>query len=199
MACGVLLSARLSYLQGAGCLVCSFSAIATGASCRPNLSSQFAFVLENILPTPLGKGRVRYGKRKMPGITLPADAVILEDFPYSQTNGERQAVLYTQVFTRDATVTEAVVVNRSQFSFKTTTPEKYAADTAVEVVYTRTSGIGNLLSSLIVTVNTDEQRVTTITVENNFFLILKISKLRRFATAAAVCMFMIFSFKPRLF
>ena len=83
------------------------------------LSSKFAFVLENILPTPMGKGRVRYGNRLMPGVMLPAGSTILETFPYPQTNGDRQAVLYTQVFTRDASVTEAIVVNQSQFSFKT--------------------------------------------------------------------------------
>ncbi|CAK9254197.1 unnamed protein product [Sphagnum jensenii] len=81
----------------------------------------------------------------------------------------RQAVLYTQVFTPDLTVTEATVVNQSQFSFKTQTPEKYAAETSVEVVYTSTSGIGNVLSSLIVAVNTDQNNVTTITVEDNSF------------------------------
>lgn len=133
------------------------------------LTSKFAFVLENIQPTPLGKGRVRYGTRLMPGIALPADAVILEDFPYPQTNGNRQAVLYTQVLTADGSVTEAAVINQSQFSFKTNTPEKYAAETGVEVVYTSTSGIGNVLSSLIVAVNTNGDNVTTITVENNSF------------------------------
>jgi hypothetical protein len=95
--------------------------------------------------------------------------VILEDFPYPQTNGNRQAVLYTQVFTADGSVTEAAVVNQSQFSFKTQTPEKYAAETGVEVVYTSQSGIGNVLSSLIVAVNTNGDNVTTITVENNSF------------------------------
>jgi hypothetical protein len=95
--------------------------------------------------------------------------VILEDFPYPQTNGNRQAVLYTQVFTADGSVTEAAVINQSQFSFKTQTPEKYAVETGVEVIYTSTSGIGNVLSSLIVAVNTDQNNVTTITVENNSF------------------------------
>ena len=133
------------------------------------LTSKFAFVLENIQPTPLGKGMVRYGTRLMPGVTLPATSTILELFPYPQTNGDRQAVLYTQVFTPDLTVTEATVVNQNQFSFKSTTPEKYAAETGVEVVYTSTSGIGNVLSSLIVGVNTDQNNVTTITVEDNSF------------------------------
>jgi hypothetical protein len=133
------------------------------------LTSKFAFVLENILPMPLGKGRVRYGTRLMAGVSLPAGSTILETFPYAKTNGDRQSVLYTQVLTADLSVTEAVVVNQSQFSFKSDTPEKYAAETAVEVIYTSQSGIGNVLTSLIVAVNTNGDNVTTITVANNSF------------------------------
>ncbi|WP_440682144.1 hypothetical protein [Cysteiniphilum halobium] len=59
-----------------------------------------SYWLENILPTPLGQGQVRYGCKPLSGITLPADVKIQEMFYFyhfaNTSDPQEQLLLYVQ-------------------------------------------------------------------------------------------------------
>ena len=69
-----------------------------------------AYILENIIPLPLGKGQVRHGTDVLPGINLPVDATIQEIFSYRKKDNQAQLLLYVQEFKQDTSVTEATVL-----------------------------------------------------------------------------------------
>ena len=130
------------------------------------LPPDFASALENILPTPLGAATVRYGTRLLAGMTLDPDASILEAFPFSKSNGDKQAVLYVQTFVHDPTAQNFTVINPQSFRFDTTNATAFQVDTPVKIEYTH-HGDTTLYSTLVsktVTGNT-----VTLTVENNSF------------------------------
>ncbi|RZI46641.1 hypothetical protein [Candidatus Finniella inopinata] len=130
------------------------------------LPQGFASSLENILPTPLGSATVRYGTRRLQGMTLDADASILEAFPFSMPNGDKQAVLYVQTFVHDATAQNFAVLNPQSFRFDTTNAVAFQTDTPVKIEYTH-RGDTTLYSSIVNKTVTGQ--TVTITVETNSF------------------------------
>jgi len=100
------------------------------------LPQGFAVALENILPTPLGSATVRYGTRRLEGMTLEPDDVILEAFPFVKPNGDKQAVLYVQTFVLDETARNFVVLNPQSFQFDTDKAIAFQADTPLKIEYT---------------------------------------------------------------
>lgn len=60
------------------------------------LSFDGATYLENIIPSPLGEGHVRYGTRPCVGVNLPARAEIKDMFSYGE-----EIILYTSCFQAD--------------------------------------------------------------------------------------------------
>lgn len=84
-----------------------------------------AYILENIIPLPLGKGQVRHGTKALPGITLPVDSTIQEVFSYTKADSTQQLLLYVQEFKQDTSVTEATVVDGGTMRFNTTESPRY--------------------------------------------------------------------------
>jgi hypothetical protein len=130
------------------------------------LPQDFASALENILPTPLGSATVRCGTRRLPGMTLEADASILEAFPFVRPNGDQQAVLYVQTFVADTTARNFVVLSPQSFQFETSKAAAFQVDTPVKVEYTKRGD--TTLYSVLVNKTITGQTVT-ITLENNSF------------------------------
>ena len=97
------------------------------------LPPDFATTLENILPTPLGSATVRYGTRRLEGMTLAPDASILEAFPFVKPNGDKQAVLYTQTFVQDETADNFVVLDPQSLRFDTNRAAAFEVDTPIKI------------------------------------------------------------------
>jgi hypothetical protein len=109
---------------------------------------------------------VRYGTRRLEGMTLEPDASILEAFPFVKPNGDKQAVLYTQTFVQDETADNFVVLNPQSLQFDTAHAAAFEVDTPVKIEYTHTGD--TTLYSAIVRKTTIGQTVT-LTVQNNSF------------------------------
>ena len=149
--------------------VLEFNPPTQGMNCNlaPEVLPQaFASVLENILPTPVGSSVVRYGTKRLAGMNLDADAVIIEAFPYVKANGDAQMVLYVQTFVQNLSTHNFTVLSLSSFSFYTDNPEQFNVDTPIKVSYTAQGD--TTLYSTIVSTTVDENTVT-ITVQDNSF------------------------------
>jgi hypothetical protein len=101
------------------------------------LDSTQAYLLENILPLPLGEGRVRYGTQELAGVTLPADSTLQEIFDFTKADGSQELLLYVQTFQIDARASNFAVLSDTQVRFTTPTPETYHLNTPLKVIYTK--------------------------------------------------------------
>ena len=149
--------------------VLEFNPPTQGMNCNlaPEVLPQaFASVLENILPTPVGSSVVRYGTKRLAGMNLDADAVIIEAFPYVKANGDTQMVLYVQTFVQDLSASNFEVLSPDSFSFTTNSPDSFAVDTPIKVSYTwnGTTHLYSAIVSKIVAENT-----VTIAIQDNSF------------------------------
>ena len=130
------------------------------------LPRDFASVLENMLAMPLGSATVRYGTNLLPNIILDADSTILEIFPFTKNNGDKQIVLYVQTFVQDLSTNNFTVLSPNSFSFDTDNVDAFNVDTPIKVSYT-SLGVTTLYST-IVSQNLVDQTVT-ITIQDNSF------------------------------
>ena len=130
------------------------------------LPQDFASVLENILPTPQGLAMVRYGTKRLGGVTLDPDAVIIEAFPYAKANGDSQMLLYVQTFVQDATAQNFQVLAPNRFSFDTAVADKFGVDTPIKIPYT-SLGVSTLYSPIVN--KTVVGNTITLTVQDNGF------------------------------
>jgi|GEM_PF-1656690 hypothetical protein len=156
-------------LQEGNYNVLEFNPPTQGMNCNiaPEVLPQaFASVLENILPTPVGSSMVRYGTKRLAGMTLPPDAVIMEAFPFVKANGDTQMVLYVQTFVQDLNADNFTVLSPNSFSFDTDNPEQFNVDTPIKIPYT-SLGATTLYSTIVST--TVYENTVTITVQDNSF------------------------------
>jgi hypothetical protein len=130
------------------------------------LPQDFAVVFENILPTPVGSSVVRYGTKRLGGVNLDPDAVIIEAFPYAKANGDSQMVLYVQTFVQDGTAQNFQVLAPNQFSFDTAVADKFGVDTPIKIPYT-SLGVTTLYATIVS--KTVVGQTVTITVQDNSF------------------------------
>jgi hypothetical protein len=130
------------------------------------LPQDFAVVFENILPTPVGSSVVRYGTKRLTGVTLDPDAVIIEAFPYAKANGDSQMVLYVQTFVQDGAAQNFEVLAPNQFSFDTDNLGAFNIDTPIKIPYT-SLGVTTLYATIVS--KTVVGQTVTITVQDNSF------------------------------
>lgn len=130
------------------------------------LPEEFATVLENIIPSPLGSAFVRFGTQSLPNIIIDSDSTIIEMFPFAKPNGNNQIVLYVQVYKQDGTAHDLEVTSPNSFSFVTDTPDKFMVDNLIKVPYTLHGQ--NILYSLIVNKTVVGETVTIILADNSF-------------------------------
>lgn len=107
-----------------------------------------AYILENIIPLPLGKGRVRHGTQMLPGVNLLVDATIQEIFSYRKQDNQAQLLLYVQEFKQDTSVTNATVVDGGTVRFNTTETPRYIKDTPIKIIYEK-NGTQTLYADMV--------------------------------------------------
>ncbi len=98
------------------------------------LPSNFCYSLENIIPQPLGMGQARYGTALING-ALANEFNIIKCFPFTLNGSVNQAILYVGYYVQDVTFTTPIMIDSSNFSFISTTPNNYVADTKIKIVY----------------------------------------------------------------
>lgn len=139
------------------------------------LPANFCFSLENIIPSPLGEGNVRYGTSLTGSITNPPDPMQLIDieiarcFSFIKGSSIKQSILYASYFVQDLVKTDQTLISRSSFSFKSTNKDKYVKNTKVKIYY-RINGVNSYLYSEIKDISYDiGTQVITVTVDNGLF------------------------------
>jgi hypothetical protein len=132
------------------------------------LPEEFATVLENIIPSPLGSAFVRFGTQMLPNVTLLPDNTIIEMFPFAKPNGDNQMVLYVQVYKQDTTANTFEVTSPNTLSFVTQNPDKFDIDNLINVTYTLHGQ--NVLYSLVINKTVVNNTVTITLADNSFSL-----------------------------
>jgi hypothetical protein len=132
------------------------------------LPSKFAYVLDNIIPFPVGRGTVRYGTRLI-NSDLTFDSSIMEIFPFLNNDGTEDLILYVADFVQDVTANAFVVNSVSSLSFASTNTALYVADTQIKVRYhTSTFPITTTycnIDSVAVALG-----IVTVTLSGNYFI-----------------------------
>lgn len=131
------------------------------------LPPNFAYVLDNILPIPQGRGMVRYGTSLINNDLAP-DSNILETFSFIKPTGGKQLVLYVQDFTEDLSIEHAAVTSTNIFTFDSFTPSQFVVNAPIKITYSGSAGIITLYST-IADVIIDETLVTIFLAEDNIF------------------------------
>lgn len=123
------------------------------------LPSNFCHILENIIPSPLGVGQVRYGTSLTKELTNP-EFSIMRAFNFVKKNIEREALLYVAHYSNDADKVVTEVPDESEIVFNSpTNKNRYIKDTKIKIVYTY-NGSENTLYSGIEYVSILENSVT---------------------------------------
>lgn len=101
------------------------------------LPSDFAEVLENGIPLPLGKLTIRYGTRLIKALPK-VDSNIVAGFSYITNDDKEQILLYAQEFVQDTTATNYTLVadSRYSFGFNSTNINNYVKDTPIKIQLT---------------------------------------------------------------
>lgn len=98
------------------------------------LDLSYAYILENIIPRPLGEGRVRYGTSLQ--LSLGADSNIIGSFPYTSINGDSQLLLYSNNLVRDETAAAFSINNDLlHISFTVQNTNIYTSDLRIKLIY----------------------------------------------------------------
>jgi len=131
------------------------------------LPPNFAYVLDNILPIPQGRGMVRYGT-SLVNDDLAPDSNILEMFSFVKSDGGEQFILYVQEFTEDLTISAIDINGIDTFNFDSDTPENYVVNSPIKITYSGDFGIVTLYST-ITDVIIDTNTVTLTLSEDSVF------------------------------
>lgn len=123
------------------------------------LPPEYAYVIENMISLPVGKGSVRYGT-KLLNNSLSVTSNIIEIFSYLKNDGNEQVILYVNDLKRDTSVRNINVINVFSISFETDTPEFYQKDTEVLFIYSGNGFSNQPLKAVIKEVNINSPTVT---------------------------------------
>ncbi len=100
-----------------------------------------SYYLQNILPSPLGSGSVRFGTKSIEisgSNPIPLDAEIISTFSYiNPTNQIKQLILCSVEFEKDTSfdVNGSSSFAPQDFTFVTSAPHKYLPETKIKVLY----------------------------------------------------------------
>ncbi len=139
-----------------------------------------SYWLENILPTPLGQGQVRYGCNKLPNITLPQDAQIQEMFYFSYVNHstsftpstpfidrpkpQDQLLLYVQHYLKDESIVSPVM-SENGVTFSSQHASYFIPGTPLKLIYRK--GNSQHIAYLEIRETSVEAQTVTLTVDSN--------------------------------
>jgi len=107
--------------------------------------------LDNIIPEPLGKGRVRYGTKALPiagNNPIALDGEIIEVFPYIKSDQTKQLLLYVLEHVKDDSFT---IVSNTQSSIVFNSPThkaKYIQGTSIKIVYTHNATLKTIKTAI---------------------------------------------------
>lgn len=130
------------------------------------LPPNFAYILENIIPTPKGRGMVRYGTSLINNSLAP-DSTIIEYFPFIKSDGNTQLGVYAQEFTEDLSVSAISITSSNVFNFTSNNPSNFEKDTPIKITYRGDFGTATIYSN-IYSINI-AGNVVTITLQENSF------------------------------
>jgi hypothetical protein len=132
------------------------------------LPPQYAYVLDNIVPLPIGRGSVRYGT-KLVNEDLTFDSNIIEIFPFLNNDGTEQDILYVADFVEDTTANTFIVTSVSRFYFSSTNGALYFQDTQIKIRYHTSTFATTTMYCNIFAVLTDEETVI-VELSGNYFI-----------------------------
>lgn len=132
------------------------------------LPSKYAYVLENIIPLPLGRGTVRYGTRLL-NEELTFDSVIMEIFSFVKTDGGEQLLLYVDEFLPDETIFDEAILDSNSFTFRTENSKNYVNDARIKVIYSGENFANKTIYANIKKVNVVGDTVIII-FDGNYFI-----------------------------
>jgi hypothetical protein len=132
-----------------------------------SLDQSYAYFLENIIPQPLGEGRVRYGTQKCVHFKKKEQKII-KQFPFVSRRGVEQSLVYVQEFVQDHSAKDFKVSenNVRQFSFTTNQRGFYVQDAPFKVEYAYRGQVTIYDTLESVTVKDD---TVTVTLSKNAF------------------------------
>ncbi len=111
------------------------------------LSPNFCYLLENIIPEPLGVGQVRYGTSLISNLSNP-EFDIMRAFPFTHSGNIYQSILYIAYYVQDMTADEITVISQSHVDLESVTPNDYIKDTKIKINYTLDAAPYTLYSDL---------------------------------------------------
>jgi hypothetical protein len=98
------------------------------------LTRDYSYLLENIIPLPLGRGEVRFGNLLLK--ELPDDGLnykILKMFPYEKSNANKQILAYTRYDKHILDVIDFVILNPTTFTIEHAENIKFEVDTPLKI------------------------------------------------------------------
>jgi hypothetical protein len=102
------------------------------------LKPEYSYYIENIMPTSLGEGRVRYGTSLVKDVT---DTVI-ESFPFATADGTKQQVIYFNGYQNvTAQVSNLVIEDSNHIFLSTPDVSLFEPDTYLSLQYLQPSGL----------------------------------------------------------
>lgn len=134
------------------------------------LPPQYAYVIENMVSLPVGKGSVRCGT-KLLNDTLAVTSNIIEIFSYLKNDGNEQVLLYVNDFSNDATIRNINIIDVFSLSFETDIPASYQKDTQILFIYSGDGFSNQPLKAVIKNVDISGSTVT-LSFEGNYLTAL---------------------------
>ncbi len=101
------------------------------------LSEDYSYYIENIMPTSLGEGRVRYGN----SLFFSAPDTIIENFPFQAADGKEQQVLYFNGYQLFATVSNLRIVSTNHIILTSVNYALFKPDTYLSLRYQDLHGL----------------------------------------------------------
>jgi hypothetical protein len=104
------------------------------------LPSDYSFYIENIMPTAVGEGQVRFGTSSL----KVCDDTIIEAFPFQSASGNKQQVLYFNGYNNFLTFTNLNIVSSETIILTSPNYALFQPDTYLSLRYVDLNGLSSL-------------------------------------------------------
>jgi len=104
------------------------------------LPPDYSFYIENIMPTAVGEGQVRFGTSSL----KVCDDTIIEAFPFQSPTGNKQQVLYFNGYNNFLTFTNLNIVSSETIIITSPNYALFQPDTYLSLRYTDLNGLSDL-------------------------------------------------------
>jgi len=134
------------------------------------LTPEYAYYLENVIPSPLGSLQVRYGTKEIfeavVGNNFGTD--IIGSFPYQTIDNKQQAVLYVLYFKQKEQAFDTKCISSDIVRFNAGDNETFEKGTKIAFEYRSTEGIRTTFSEIF-EITQDEYGGTQVEIEDDIF------------------------------